>query len=1160
MKLQAFRKEKFPRPEGNSLTIPFNWKKIKKLLFMKLAVLLIIVSTGISASAHSQTVTLNERNLSLKRIFSLIEKQTGYSFWYDVNLLKEARKVDIRVDKASLPEVMELSLKGQPFHYSIVDNVIVVSRNAPDPAAAAPLRVEVSGKVTDENGAPLPGVSIQVKGTKQGVSTDAGGNFSLNVPDNASHTLIFSFIGMVTQEVPLNGNTKLRIVLKAAIEQKQEVVVIGYGSVKKRNVTGAVSSVKTAELNTAASTNVVQALAGRAAGVSAIQSSGQPGAGVNLQIRSNPSFASPGALYVVDGVIINDNAAEPSSDTRYGSSGVDRSPLNFINPNDIESIDFLKDASATSIYGARAGAGVVLITTKQGKGDKPHIEYSGSYAFQDIIKFYDILNTKEYMEQRNKIGLEQWMLTNKIAPYGSTDPGTVTPYIPKYTQSQIDTTALLPSAIDAITRKGYTKQHNISLSGASNKTRYYVSGNYLDQQGVLEHSAFTRYNGRISLDQGVGENIKVGVNVIASGSNAINANVGTQANEYSGMVLSAFYYPANMPLRDAAGNYLINPDYQNSPNPLSFLDITDYTKSSRLLTSGYAEWTIIPGLKAKMNYSYDQSSGKRYAYLPKTFLYGARAGGQASINENNSVSKISEVTLNYNKSFGEKHNIQALAGHSYQVSDWDGLGLYNDRFPTDNFLFNNIGYGTAPRPGVSSYRNPTRIWKSYFGRIIYDFADKYILTASIRRDGASNFAPNKKWGTFPGISAAWIISEENFLKNNLPVISFLKLRAGYGTTGNSDIGGSAFSYYTANTSYVFGGTSLPGVSLSQLSNDNLSWETQRDVNVGLDFQLFSNRVGGSFDYFNRTIVNLLQSVPLTSDFPVSSVAGNAGETRSRGWDASLNTKNIISKTAGGFNWSTTINLSHYYNSWVKRSPDALRSLAKYIAPDGPFNGLYRYVSDGIYNGDKAAPASMPGILPGGIIVKDLNGYDDAGNLTGKPDGKISSADQVLVGIDGPRYSFGFNNSFSYQNFDLSIFMYGFIQKKYNSDYASAFSTYAQLGQFGWNVLSIAKDRWSYDNVNAKYPTGLNDPYASYAANSDYWLENASFLRCRDITLGYTFGGKMIAKQNVLSGLRIYANVQNPFIITPYRGIDPELQNYLAYPMSRSYTIGLNARF
>lgn len=1025
-----------------------------------------------------------------------------------------------------------------------------------------------TGLVRSTKGEPIEGTVVSAiigKKTIANTITDSLGRFSFeNLPDG-SINFSFSNVGYVLQTITgniiHNGQTTSILVDLVPSEQSlNEVVVVGYGSTKKRSVTGSIATVKAGDLNVSASTNVGQALAGRAAGVSVIQSSGQPGAGVNIQIRSNPSYASPGALYIIDGVIVNDNSGEASASTRYGGSGVDRSPLNFINPNDIESIDILKDASATAIYGARAGGGVVLITTKKGKSGTPTVAYDGSYSAQRAFDFYEVLGTKDYMEQRNLILYEKYLFDKKIAPYGTTDPSTVAAFVPRYTDAQIAAQPIMPSAVDAITRNGSTQQHNVSVSGVSNKTRYFTSFNYLDQKGVLKHSDYKRYNGRLNIEQGITDNLKIGANVIISGANANNANVGTSANEYAGMILSAFYYPATMPFQDSAGNYPVNPDYQNAPNPLSFLEITDYTLNSRVLASGFADWKIIPALTARVNMSWDQSSSTRYSYLPKSFLYGARAGGQASINEDKARSKLIEYTLNYDKTFKNAGHLSFLLGHSYQLSDRYGTSMYNDHFPTDNFTFNNMGLGAAPRPGVGSYRNPTTIWKSYFARAIYEFNDKYVLSASIRRDGASNFAENKKWGTFPAVSVGWIASEENFLKN-ISAINFLKVRVGYGTTGNSNIGSSAFAYYSSNdnNSYVFGSTYANGVSIDQLSNNNLTWETQRDLNLGIDFQVVKNRISGSFDYYIRTVSDLLTKVALNTSFPVDSLATNAGTTRSRGWDLSITSKNFNSVEANGFNWSTTLNLSHYYNYWMERSPEALKTLAKYIDPKGPFNGIYGYLSDGINNGSKQI-ASMPGAIPGGIIIKDVNGYDANGNLTGTPDGKITSADQVLLAINGPRYSFGFNNTFSYKGFDLRIYMYGFIQPKYNSDYANAFATYAQLGQFGWNVLSISKDRWRYNNTSATYPTGLSNPYATYASNSDYWLENGNFIRVRDITLGYTLNNQQLNFQRVVSKLRIYVTAQNPFVITKYRGMDPELQNSLAYPMTRNFTIGVNASF
>ncbi|NLR79861.1 TonB-dependent receptor [Chitinophaga eiseniae] len=1153
-------KERSTRSSG-TLCFGASSKKVAPVLFL-------LCLLQLSVAAIGQKITLHLKNSPFKKAIEAIKAQSGYDLVLVQSHLEGTHPVSLNLVNADIKEAMEALTNGQPVSYEIKESVIILQRKEAKPAAVtlAPQQKQpVSGQVKDETGVSLPGVTIQVKGTTTGARTDEKGNFKLDV--NKGDILVVSYVGYETQEIAFTGQSALDIRIKSTESALSEVVVVGYGTQKRKSVTGSVASVKMGDVNTSTNTNFTQALAGRAAGVNVVQTTGQPGAGVSVQIRSSASFASGGPLYVVDGVIVNDDAGEPEPNTRYGTSGINRSPLNFLNPNDIENIDVLKDASATAIYGARAAGGVVLITTKKGKAGIPSIQYDVSHSFQKSLKYYDILDTHDYMEQRNKILQEKWMLDNKIAPYGNVDPSTVTPFVPKYTAQQMADQKAYPNAIDAIMQNGFTQQHNISMSGTANKTRYYVSGNYLNQEGVLKHSDYTRYSGKINLDQSIGEKIKVGVNIIATGSKANNGSIGGGVYENSGMIGAAFYYPPTMPFQDADGNYPINPDYQNTPNPLSFLTITDNTKSSRLLTSGYAEWNILPGLTAKGSISYDQSTAKRSSYFPRTFLYGARAEGQAGIYETNATSRLAEYTLNYVKDLGKKSRINALVGHSYQLTDKDGLNAGNDHFPTDNFLYYNLGFGTALRPSVGSYRNSTRIWKSYFARVVYEYDGKYILSASVRRDGASHFAANKKWGAFPGASAAWVISEENFLKP-ISAISFLKLRVGYGAVGNANIGSSAFTYFDNNSPFVIGGVNLPGVKLSQIANPNLTWETQTEFNVGLDYAFLQNRISGSFDVFARRFTNLLSKVPLATDFPVPNFATNAGTTRSVGWEVNLQTKNLVNPN--GLNWSTTINFSHYKNTWVKRSPEALKSLAKYIDPTGNFNAWYGYQSEGIYDPSKMkAPSWMPGILPGEIIIKDVNGYDDSGNLTGKPDGKLSTADMVQIhtnndptgnGQPVPNYSFGFSNQFSYKNFDLSIYMYGLIQKKFNSDYSNTSDVYAKLAAFGWNVLSVSKDRWAFDNPNGSFPTGLNTAYGSYASSSDFWVENASFLRCRDITLGYRVPANLLHKQDIIKTLRVYANVQNPFIVTGYKGIDPELQNFYAYPMTRSFTLGASVGF
>ncbi|WP_407494315.1 SusC/RagA family TonB-linked outer membrane protein [Elizabethkingia anophelis] len=941
----------------------------------------------------------------------------------------------------------------------------------------------------------------------------------------------------------------------------EEVVLIGFGSTKRKNVTGAISSVKMTDINTSTNSNVMQAMAGRVAGVTTMSTTGQPGASTSVLIRSSASFASSGPLYIVDGVIINDSAGEPGSGTRYGNSGISRSTLNFLNPNDVESIDILKDASATAIYGARAAGGVVLITTKKGKSGKPTIQYDFSNAFQQSIKYYELMNTQDYMLQRNKILYEKWMLDNKIGIYGGKDPSSAPAFTPKYMPEQINSQPSHQSAIDAIMQPGLTEQHNISISGAVDKTRYYVSGNYLNQVGVLKHSDFKNFSGKLSVDQGIGNSFKIGVSVIANGSKSNNGNIGSGVFENSGMIGSAVYHPPTLPLKDVNNNYTINPDYQNTPNPLSFLEITDYSQSNRLFTSGYTEWTIIPGLLAKGTITYDQSSSKRYTYLPRTFLYGARSEGQASISENNSNTLSIDYTLNYTKNLWEKHKINLLIGHSYQIIKQDGFSAGNDHFPTDNFLFNNLGLGTAQRPVVNSYRSPERVWKSYFARFTYEFEGKYILSASIRRDGASHFAENKKWGVFPGVSTAWVMSEENFLKDS-KILNLLKLRLGYGEVGNSNIGSSAFTYYGSGSSFVFGGDVFPGVKISQLANPNLTWETQTEKNIGLDIGILNNRVTGSFDYYQRIFKNLLSNISLSTDFPVSSVATNAGRTKSAGFEFGLQSKNIINPD--GFNWSSTFNFTHFKNKWVERSNDALKTLGKYINPTGNFNDTYGYISDGIYDpAKKSAPSWMPGILPGEVIIKDINGYDENGNLLGRPDGKLNSADITVIMSNpstAPRFTFGFGNEFRYKNFDLTIYAYAAIQKKFNTDYQTNSKVYGNLGAFGWNMLDIAKNRWAFDHRETSIPTGLNGNYSNYSNNSDYWVEDASFIRVRDITLGYKLSQDLLEKLKVVKSVRFYFSIQNPFIITKYKGVDPELQNFYSYPITKSFILGANISF
>ncbi len=1136
----------------------------KILLIMRIAAILMIL--GIlqtrASEAYSQKTNLsvNFSQTEILKVLDKIEDESEFFFLYNEKLLDTDRKVSISEKDQPINVILDDLFAGTDVKFSIIDRKIILAPEyltKESNATSKSQQKKITGKVTNSSGDALPGVTVLVTGTTTGTLTDPDGNFSLVLPENAK-TLTISFIGMNKQEVKIGTESVINVTMEEASIGLDEVLVVGYGTQKKRNVTGAIASINSENIVKSAQTSFTQSLEGKVPGLTAIQTTGQPGAGPNIKIRSNPSFASSGVLYILDGVPVNDNAGEAGSSLLYGSAGVNRTSLNFINPNDIESIQVLKDAAAASIYGARAGAGVILITTKRGISGKPKVDYSGSIAFQQPAEFYDILDTKDYMNERNHILYDMYLRNNNISPYGSADPSLAPPFIPKFTDSEISSTPEQESATKAITQNGYINQQNLSVSGGDEKTRYFISGNYLSQKGVLISSAYQRFNSRINLDQKISEKIKMGVNFASSNSNADNAQLGIESNENASMIKAAFYQPPNIPLIDENGNYPINPDYVNTPNPLSYREITDKTYNKRLLTSAYAEWTIISGLTAKANFSYDQSSSKRSVYFPKSFLKGYTTGGDASVQDNSNTSELAEFTLNYVVDLNSDNKLNFLAGYSYNYSEWEGLSARNYKFLTDQFLYNNLAAGEAPRPSVGSFKS-NQTWASYFGRVIYELKSRYLLTATIRRDGSSIFAQDKKYGVFPSVSAGWIISNESFYQDNIFFMNFLKLRMSYGTTGNSNIGSNAFAYYSTGYNYVFNNTDNVGVYPSQLNNDNLTWETAKEFNVGIDFQMLAGRINGSFDYFNKTVSDLLSFRPLPTSFPVSSIADNVGKTRSTGWEIGLQTRNVVS-SGSGFEWTTEFTLSHYYDSWVERSPASLKILEKYIDPQGPFNGVYGYQNAGMYTSDKTLPTWMPGILPGTIIIKDSNGYGSDGELTGNPDDQINTADMVQLGIADPKLSFGITSNMRYKNFDLSIYMYGVQAIKFNQDLATAFVVESQLAQFGWNAMVQVKDRWSYNNMTSKWPSGLSNAYVNYANNSDYWKENGTFLRVQDITLGYSLPSSIIQKQKVLAGLRATLSLQNMFVFTKYSGIDPELDSWVTYPNPKSIIFGLNASF
>lgn len=1015
----------------------------------------------------------------------------------------------------------------------------------------------LSGIVVDEKGEPVIGANVTIKGTTTGTITDLDGQFNLeNIA--GKNTLLISYIGYLPQEIEVGNKRVFNVVLKEDTQKLEEVIVVGYGTQRKRDLTGAISSVKTEELPKANNVSVGQMLSGQVAGLKVMQTSAQPGGNIEFRVRGNASVnASNEPLIIIDGIPSSGGAVEENS--HYG--GGKKSTLNSINPNDIASIEVLKDASSTAIYGARAANGVIIITTKRGKEGKATVTYDGSVSLQRFSEKWDVLSPKDYMLQANRYLKEKWLYENNIAPYGNKSPGEASyDYIPRYTDSQLNGPVTGTDWMDQVLRSGFIQQHNVSMSGGANGTTYLASINYYDQAGIIKNNDYERFTGRVNLDQKLGDYIKVGLS--ASMSRNKNKNVplggGTGANTYGILQLAITANPL-LPVKDENGKYPIDPNNTFLPNPASMLEITDESLLQHQLASAYIEITPLKDLLIRSNFGYDGSSTNRGQYIPKSTLEGERFNGRAEISNSRNENYLFEVFARYSKKVKE-HTFTGMAGYSYQYFKWDGHSLNNYDFMLDSFLWNNIGAGAATKPGVSSYSNHENLL-SFYARVNYDYKQRYLLTFNVRADGSPKFAENNRWGYFPSVSVGWRVSDEAFFEGLHSVVSNLKIRGGYGTTGNADLGNRSMQAFKAYAGNPIGGQDQMGVWAHQLENKNLKWETTKEVNVGLDYGLFNERITGSLEYYNRTVDDLLSTRPLLTYHEVNEIADNIGSTTSKGFEFSANARILT----GAFKWDMGINLFKNSINWNTRDKDWKPAI--YQKDKDPLRSIYSYVSDGLVKEGETV-SHMPGAIPGQIKLKDHNGYkrDAAGNpvvdergryiLTNQPDGKLDEADMVLIGSEDPGLNFGISTNLEYKNFDLSIYMYGMLNYYKTNETRKTYSLEAYRIEQGFNIFNETKDSWGSDNPNGTRPNMLMGRASNYSWG-DYSIEKADFLRMKNITLGYTIPTQKISW---LSRLRVYISADNLFVLTKYNGLDPETDSFAGYPNQRSFTFGTNISF
>ncbi len=837
---------------------------------------------------------------------------------------------------------------------------------------------------------------------------------------------------------------------------------------------------------------------------------------------------------MIDGFPVSAGSSfDPGSIYQHGTTD---NLLESLNPDDIESISVLKDAASTAIYGARAGHGVILITTKRGKNQKARVSYSGNISVQKIQNSYEMLDTQGYMDMRNKQLYEEYLKSNALGIYKDyiTLPAdhTVVPYQPMYTNDQI-LRVKGTDWLDEVSRTGMMHQHNVSINGGTETTRYMTSVNYMKQDGVIKNNGTQRFTARLNLDQEINQYISVGLTATYTQNKYDNVPLGNLQNEYSGVITGAVQANPAIPVRDEKGDFYIDPYRPFVPNPVSLLDITDITEKDRLMGLGFVTAKPVKGLELKFQLGADRRFQKNSNYLPKTTLEGQKHNGAGEITQEDGTDYLMDLTATYDLKTGG-HHLKALAGYSFQQFNRKGVRSGNRDFLVDGFLYHNLGAGSYEKPIVGSWSSKEAI-ASYFARVNYTFQDKYLIEGTIRADGASNFTPEHRWGYFPSVSAGWVISEESFMEKSRDWLSNLKLRASYGQTGNSSVGYRIEDFFAVGRHAIFGEGQLEssGVFASDLGNTKLTWETTSELNIGVDAGFFRNRLNVTFEYFTRRISDLLSEKSLLSFYEVNKIYANIGETKSKGYEVTINSVNLARPD---MEWNTMLTLAHYEDRWSKRDPEW--KPRSYQRVDDPIRAWWTYESLGIMQPGDKAPDAQPDLLPGMVILKDQNG-----------DGVINENDMVYIGSNDPALIFGFNNSFRYKRFDLNIYFYGELGRKRGASYKESWTRMDN----GQNVSVMSYQSFNSNNLTSAHPTYIRGGYGW----GDHYVKNISYMRCGNITLGYT----LPVPSRLAKSVRIYVDVNNPFVLTNWSGLDPETDNGdFAYPNIRSYNFGLNVTF
>ena len=1001
------------------------------------------------------------------------------------------------------------------------------------------VEVTLTGRVTDDQGEGIAGANVVIKGTATGTITDFEGNYKVNVPGPGT-VLVFSFIGYQSIEKQVGNQTTLDVLLPEDVQALSEVVVVGYGTVKKSDLTGSVATIKADAVKEFPVASIDQALQSRVAGVNVTQTSAAPGGGLSVRIRGANSINSGSEpLYVIDGFpVVPDNDAFGTSGNRTSGNA-----LSSINPNDIESIEILKDASATSIYGSRGSNGVVLITTKRGKAGEAKIEYDGSYSFQTIANEIDRMNATEYAQYRNLLE----------ASRGEA---------PMFSEAEIAALGEGTNWMDEVVRTGRIQNHQVAISGGTKDSRYAFTGNYFENEGIVKGSGFERYGARLNLDNNLLDDFLT-LTASLSFNRTISQNQSTdrQTPGDGGIIINALGLDPTVPVRDSNGNFLLaSYDGRFDINPVQEAEsLYDQDFANRFLGNTGLTFNLAEGLNFKTSIGADIYNANRITfYGPGTFLGRQRQGNLQNFSRY-STNLLNENIFSYNKEFGPDHVIDVVAGYTYQhvTNRFTSVDTRNvSGTDVDNIQLQDGISVQIPQSGREE-----SVLKSILSRVNYKFKDRYLLTLTLRRDGASVFGDANKWANFPSVALGWRIIDEPFFAN-VPVLSELKLRTSYGITGNSNVSPFESLAGLGSNNFLFGGELVRGTVDLRLSNDELRWESTRMFNVGVDFGIFEGKLTANLDYFITRTDDLLLNIALPPSLGFNSILKNSGSLENRGFELGLN---YVAVNNNDFRWDIAGNISILRNEIIdlgSSTPFFAEMLNSHLGVTGSWveEGLpigvwrgYRYT--GIWQNQQEIDnnASLPGDRPGYPRYEDANG-----------DGRITPDDFVIIGDPNPDFTWGFNTTFRYKQFDLGIFLRGVHGNEVRNLQASELGDGVQrINQ----IREVLTDSWSPDNPGGSRPIiDANRDFANSFRDSDFFIEDGSFVRVQNIALGYTMPGK-----GVVRSARVYVSAQNPFLFTNYSGFDPEVNNqgqnnlnraddYDAYPRARIFTMGVNLGF